>query len=109
MPRARSRRVASPIERPDFALESWNARAVANRLVHWAVAGHVLRLRTDEWIGEGPALVSKVLLRGRRYEEVVDALAEVRNRRVAAFSVIPLHGEVQVVGEIRNQVRVSST
>jgi uncharacterized heparinase superfamily protein len=40
----RSWRSASPIGRRDFALDCWNARAVANRMVNWAVAGSVLDL-----------------------------------------------------------------
>jgi uncharacterized heparinase superfamily protein len=39
---------ASPIGRPGFALDAWNSRAVATRLVHWAVAGCLLGLRGDD-------------------------------------------------------------
>lgn len=35
---------AAPIGCPGFALDAWNARAVATRLVHWAVAGQRLGL-----------------------------------------------------------------
>jgi len=37
---------ASPIGRRDFALESWNAPAVATRAIHWAVARSLLGLDT---------------------------------------------------------------
>ena len=45
---ARSWREASPIGRPGFALDCWNARAVARRLVSWAVAGSLLRLEQGD-------------------------------------------------------------
>jgi len=35
---------ASPIGRPGYALDVWNSRAVATRLMHWAVAGSILDL-----------------------------------------------------------------
>ena len=41
-------RTAAPIGCRDFALDAWNARAAATRLVHWAVAGHVLALRPGD-------------------------------------------------------------
>ena len=41
-------RRASPIGRPGFALDAWNARAVANRLIHFAVAGSLLALEGGE-------------------------------------------------------------
>lgn len=52
---ARSWRAAAPVGCPGFALDAWNARAVATRLVHWAVAGHLLGLETGDpdadWLG----------------------------------------------------------
>ncbi|MFQ5418110.1 MAG: heparinase II/III family protein [Myxococcota bacterium] len=42
---------ASPIGRRGFALDAWNARAVATRLCHWAVAGSLLGLSPDEPCG----------------------------------------------------------
>ncbi len=39
-------RAAAPIGCRDFALDAWNARAAATRLVHWAVAGQILGLRS---------------------------------------------------------------
>jgi uncharacterized heparinase superfamily protein len=45
---ARRWREASPIARPGFALDCWNARAVARRLLHWAVAGALLRLEPGD-------------------------------------------------------------
>jgi uncharacterized heparinase superfamily protein len=52
---ARSWRAAAPIGCRGFALDAWNARAVATRLIHWAVAGRVLGLRSGEpdadWLG----------------------------------------------------------
>ncbi|MGH0028732.1 MAG: heparinase II/III domain-containing protein [Myxococcota bacterium] len=52
---ARGWRAAAPIGCRDFALDSWNARAVATRLVHWAVAGRTLDLAADDpdaqWLG----------------------------------------------------------
>ena len=51
----RSWREASPIGRRGFALEAWNARAVATRAMHWALAGAWLGLRPGEpeadWLG----------------------------------------------------------
>jgi uncharacterized heparinase superfamily protein len=41
-------RAASPIGCRGFALDSWNARAVASRLLHWAVAGSILGLRPPD-------------------------------------------------------------
>ena len=44
-----------PIGCRDFALDAWNARAVATRLVQWAVAGSLLGLRAGDpdadWLG----------------------------------------------------------
>jgi uncharacterized heparinase superfamily protein len=52
---ARDWRRAAPIGCPGFALDAWNARAVATRLVHWAVAGSLLGLRPGDpdadWLG----------------------------------------------------------
>ena len=52
---ARGWRASSPIGCRDFALDAWNARAVANRLVSWALAGNVLGLEADAadaaWLG----------------------------------------------------------
>ena len=52
---ARSWRAAAPIGCADFALDAWNARAVATRLVCWAVAGQMLGLRVGDpdadWLG----------------------------------------------------------
>lgn len=45
---ARSWRRASPIARPGFALDCWNARAVARRLLNWSVAGAVLQLEPGD-------------------------------------------------------------
>jgi len=39
---------SAPIGCPGFALEAWNSRAVATRLIHWAVAGSLLGLDTDD-------------------------------------------------------------
>jgi uncharacterized heparinase superfamily protein len=41
---AHSWRAAAPIGCRDFALDAWNARAIATRLMHWAVAGSLLEL-----------------------------------------------------------------
>jgi len=43
---------AAPIGCPGFALEAWNGRAVATRLIHWALAGSLLGLGTDEPEGD---------------------------------------------------------
>jgi uncharacterized heparinase superfamily protein len=52
---ARSWRDAAPIGCPGFALDAWNARAVATRMVHWAVAASILGLRAGDsdadWLG----------------------------------------------------------
>lgn len=52
---ARSWRQAAPIGCPGFALDAWNARAVATRLMHWAVAGRLLGLAGGDpdadWLG----------------------------------------------------------
>jgi uncharacterized heparinase superfamily protein len=52
---ARSWRAAAPIGCPGFALDAWNGRAVATRLVHWAVAASRLGLRPGDpdadWLG----------------------------------------------------------
>lgn len=52
---ARNWRSQAPIGRRDFAKDAWNARAVATRLTHWAVAGQVLGLRAGDpdadWLG----------------------------------------------------------
>jgi uncharacterized heparinase superfamily protein len=52
---ARSWRDAAPIGCPGFALDAWNARAVATRMVHWTVAASILRLRAGDsdadWLG----------------------------------------------------------
>jgi uncharacterized heparinase superfamily protein len=53
---------ASPIGRPGFALDAWNSRAVATRLVHWAVAGSLLGLRGDS--DEGHRLGGAIGLHG---------------------------------------------
>ncbi len=51
----RSWRAAAPIGCRDFALDAWNARAVATRLAHLAVAGSTLGLHgadaDAEWLG----------------------------------------------------------
>ncbi|MBW2541420.1 MAG: hypothetical protein JRF15_04945, partial [Deltaproteobacteria bacterium] len=39
---------ASPIGRPDYARDVWNARAVANRIIHWAIAGSILQLQKSD-------------------------------------------------------------
>jgi hypothetical protein len=39
---------AAPIGCPGFARDAWNARAVANRLIHWSVAGSLLSLPRDD-------------------------------------------------------------
>jgi uncharacterized heparinase superfamily protein len=44
----RSWSAEATIGRPGFALDSWNARAVATRLVNWALAAAVLGLSADE-------------------------------------------------------------
>jgi uncharacterized heparinase superfamily protein len=44
----RSWSAAAPIGCPGFALEAWNGRAVATRLMHWAVAGSLLGLDPDD-------------------------------------------------------------
>jgi len=43
----RSWSAEAAIGRPGFARDSWNARAVATRLVNWALAAHVLDLDAD--------------------------------------------------------------
>src|SRR5262249_7128217 len=52
---ARSWRAAAAIGRRDFALDAWNTRAVATRLIHWAVAGAILGARGGDpdadWLG----------------------------------------------------------
>ena len=52
---ARSWRTAAPIGCRDFAKDAWNGRATANRLIHWAVAGSLLELESDDpdahWLG----------------------------------------------------------
>jgi uncharacterized heparinase superfamily protein len=52
---ARDWRSRAPIGCRDFALDAWNARAVATRLMHWAVAGCLLELRGGDddadWLG----------------------------------------------------------
>lgn len=53
---------ASPIGRPGFALDAWNARAVATRLVHWAVAGSLFGLSTDD--PEGRQLGTAIAFHG---------------------------------------------
>jgi uncharacterized heparinase superfamily protein len=45
---ARDWRARCPIGCHDFALDAWNARAVATRLIHFAVAGSVLGLRAGD-------------------------------------------------------------
>ncbi|MBW2290571.1 MAG: hypothetical protein JRG90_22525 [Deltaproteobacteria bacterium] len=45
---------AAPIGCPGFARDAWNARAVATRLMHWSVAGSLLRLTSDD--ADGAAL-----------------------------------------------------
>jgi uncharacterized heparinase superfamily protein len=49
---ARTWRAAAPIGCPGFALDAWNARAVATRLIHWAVAGSILELRGGESLAD---------------------------------------------------------
>jgi uncharacterized heparinase superfamily protein len=48
-------RISAPIGCEDFARDAWNARASANRLIHWAVAGATLGLSDDDpdaaWLG----------------------------------------------------------
>jgi len=48
-------RAAAPIGCRDFALDAWNARAVATRLMNWAVAGHLVALAPGDpeadWLG----------------------------------------------------------
>ena len=39
---------ASPIGQPGYARDVWNARAVANRIVNWAIAGSILRLQAGD-------------------------------------------------------------
>lgn len=57
---ARDWRAASPIGRPGFALDAWNARAVATRMLHWACAASLLRLDARDpdgaWLAEEIAL-----------------------------------------------------
>jgi uncharacterized heparinase superfamily protein len=52
---ARHWRASAPIGCRDFARDAWNARASANRLIHWAVAGSTLGLASDDpdavWLG----------------------------------------------------------
>lgn len=52
---ARHWRAAAPIGCKDFARDAWNARACANRLIHWAIAGSTLGLAPDDpdaaWLG----------------------------------------------------------
>ena len=52
---ARDWRDAAPIGCRDFALDAWNARVVATRLMHWAVAGQRLGLAAGDsdadWLG----------------------------------------------------------
>jgi uncharacterized heparinase superfamily protein len=52
---ARHWRRAAPIGCRGFALDAWNARAVATRAMNWAVAGQVLGLRGGDpdadWLG----------------------------------------------------------
>lgn len=50
------------IGRPGFARDSWNARAVATRLVNWALAGHVLGLDANS--DEGRFVARAVTLHG---------------------------------------------
>jgi len=53
---------AAPIGCPGFALEAWNGRAVATRLIHWAVAGSLLGLDADD--AEGLDLGGQIGLHG---------------------------------------------
>jgi uncharacterized heparinase superfamily protein len=58
----RSWSAAAPVGRPGFALEAWNGRAVATRLIHWAVAGSLLGLDSDD--AEGRDLGRAIGLHG---------------------------------------------
>lgn len=57
---AREWREAAPIGRPGFALEAWNGRVVADRLLHWSTAGAILGLDEKEpdaqWLGRELAI-----------------------------------------------------
>jgi uncharacterized heparinase superfamily protein len=58
----RSWSAEATLGRPGFARDSWNARAVATRLVNWALAAHVLGLRErDE---DGAFIAGAVSLHG---------------------------------------------
>jgi uncharacterized heparinase superfamily protein len=59
----RSWSAEATLGRRGFARDSWNARAVATRLVNWALAGHVLRL--DEHGEDGAFVARAVTLHGR--------------------------------------------
>jgi uncharacterized heparinase superfamily protein len=59
----RSWSAEAKLGRPGFARDSWNARAVATRLVNWALAAHVLRL--DEHGEDGAFVARAVTLHGR--------------------------------------------
>jgi len=52
---ARSWRAAAPVGCRDFAIDAWNGRVVATRLIHWAVAGRILGLCSRDpdadWLG----------------------------------------------------------
>jgi uncharacterized heparinase superfamily protein len=52
------------IGRPGFARDSWNARAVATRLVNWALAAHVLGLGSSERDEDGAFVARTVALHG---------------------------------------------
>jgi uncharacterized heparinase superfamily protein len=39
---------AAPVGCPGFALDAWNGRAVATRLIHWSLAGSLLGLGEDD-------------------------------------------------------------
>jgi uncharacterized heparinase superfamily protein len=62
---ARSWRSAAPIGCRDFAMDAWNGRATANRLIHWAVAGSVLGLEDGDpdahWLGQQVAVAGLFL------------------------------------------------
>ena len=56
---------AAPIGCRDFAMDAWNSRATANRLIHWAVAGSILGLGGDDpdatWLGRQIAVAGLFL------------------------------------------------
>jgi uncharacterized heparinase superfamily protein len=60
----RSWSAEATVGRPGFARDSWNARAVATRLVSWALAAHVLGLEPDARDGDGGFVARAVTLHG---------------------------------------------